>query len=327
MCSVENHKENYVTNLNCGHNVCRECLRGCAKCKNIVVSCPKCIVNYYFHKCKFCEFYLCNVCSRYCKNCEDNYCPFNKCLNCNKISHDKCSNCINATLGVNKASKKIGRNKCNGCLKYLENCDICAKKFICCEKCYFEYRKKLLLKANNPELKNELNLNNICLNFNPNRDFKICEMFKCHDCSLANEKPNESDIEISPLTLRSTKDVKISIINNMNEKNSEYLNRENFQIINEQNNKKEKSGNEVQNGIITTNPEMTPNKFPSTSLHKNNHNILNVEIKKNNNTDLNSTVNNKSIKREHLSEKLNENKNKKQTKKEKVTCLSMCLLF
>lgn len=253
LCSVENHKNNYVTNLNCGHNVCRECLSGCAKCKNVVVSCPKCIVNYYFHKCKFCEFYLCNVCSRYCKNCEDNYCPFNKCVNCNKISHDKCSNCINVVTGkANKTSKKIARNKCNQCLKCLENCDKCAKKFVCCEDCYNEYKKKLKLNFNDLNFKKNSNLNEICENLKLEKDLKVCEMFKCNDCSKANEKQNQSDIEISPLTLRSEKDVKISIIKNYakNEDISNPLHKNNHNTSNFDANKNTTNNNENKNNLI-----------------------------------------------------------------------------
>ena len=129
MCLQKSHKKNYVNNLNCGHNVCGECLQGCAKCTNTVISCPKCIVNYYFHRCKFCKFYLCNTCSRYCKNCEDDFCPFNKCLNCNKISGNNCSNCVNlnpankneifTTENITAKRPGTGKVKANEYFKYL----------------------------------------------------------------------------------------------------------------------------------------------------------------------------------------------------------------
>ena len=169
LCSVENHKKNYVNNLNCNHNVCGECLKGCAKCKNVVVSCPKCIVNYYFHKCKFCSFYLCNVCSRYCNNCEDNYCPYNKCINCNGMSTNNCSNCVNF-VGEKNKSKRMNRNNCNKCMKSLENCEKCSNKYICGKKCYFEYKKKIPERINEKDEKNNLDCRN------------ICEMFECSDC-------------------------------------------------------------------------------------------------------------------------------------------------
>lgn len=321
LCSVENHKDNYVTNLNCGHNVCRQCLRGCAKCKNIVVSCPKCIVNYYFHKCKFCEFYLCNVCSRYCKNCEDNYCPFNKCVNCNKTSQDKCSNCINIEVGANsKALKKIGRNKCNQCCKSLESCEKCAKKFICCEACYNGYKTNLKLKTNDPKYKNKLDLNDICLNLYKNKNFEICEMFKCIECSSAKKNPNESDIIISPLSIRSEKDFKMSAINNNNkDKNPDNLIKENSKIYGITNINLEKLTNGARNGSIRNKPENPTKNVIKTHQHNNNHSVFNVNSNEDFNKNLNTSDNKKNIKKGI--------KDVKKAKKEKVTCLSMCLLF
>ena len=66
-------KHSIVTKFNCGHNVCSECVKKCGKCKTIVMSCRKCINNYYFISCKNCDIYLCSSCSKSCKNCNDKY--------------------------------------------------------------------------------------------------------------------------------------------------------------------------------------------------------------------------------------------------------------
>jgi hypothetical protein len=128
LCSKEKHKDNLVKQLNCGHNVCKNCLKGCGKCGNVVVSCPKCIVNYYFHYCKLCEFYLCATCAKFCNSCEDISCSsLHKCHNC-KIAISDCLNCHN-----------LKKTTCKVCGYKLKNCHNCTKIYICSLNCYKEY--------------------------------------------------------------------------------------------------------------------------------------------------------------------------------------------
>jgi hypothetical protein len=299
MCSQKNHKEDYVNNLNCGHNVCGECLKGCAKCKNIVVSCPKCIVNYYFHKCKYCNIYLCNSCSRYCKNCEDDFCPYNKCINCNKISGNNCSNCINFKISGNK-KEILSRYKCNKCKKKLENCEDCIKKYICGEKCYDE----ILLKLNiNNDKNNDIYDNNISL------EHKICQMFKCQDCRNNHNTINQSEVVnkrcnkiLSKFTKKSDKkdDIEInsSLYSNKNSINySDYRNINNLslnKVIKDESFKKEDE------------------KFNKINIE--NKNQIKQKVQKENNLNNSNNSNNPNV-------------IKKTSKKVKVTCFSNCNIF
>ena len=116
-----------VNSLNCGHNVCTDCDKKCAKCPDkVVLPCPTCIINYYFYSCKICNFYLCNVCSNFCKKCEELYCPYDLCLNCNM---------------------KVGCLCCNEirlceCGKTVDICANCKTKAFCNRKCRTNYLEK-----------------------------------------------------------------------------------------------------------------------------------------------------------------------------------------
>lgn len=357
-CSVENHNKNYVTSLNCGHNVCRECLKGCFNCKNIAISCPQCIVNYYFHKCKFCNFYLCTVCSRYCPSCEDTYCPFNMCISCNRQSENICSNCLNFEYEnfeelnqsniIGKTEKKLfDRNKCNKCKKKLENCDKCAKIFICNQKCYLDYKSILLKKFKDEDiyLNEKRKMDEICINFKydkQNNFLQTCEMFECDDCLIKagilkklNDDSyailNDSDVEITPVTVRSDNDRKMLKIDQEGMKKN---------CLHKNNIVKTKENNI---------DEMKHNRDSQLEIQ----NKLHKEIKKNNNdVNVSKSISNKQILSNHCQndikiglETKNGNKNlfckscekidqnfysdKKYIikKKEKVTCLSMCCLY
>jgi hypothetical protein len=130
LCNLTKHNDITILRLNCGHTVCKNCNKTCGKCKKEVISCQKCIVNFYFYKCKFCEIYLCSVCSKYCQCCEDIYCSNHPCSSCGK-NGQSCSNCETAR-----------RSKCFKCEKQLEQCKICSKNYLCNMKCYTEKRKK-----------------------------------------------------------------------------------------------------------------------------------------------------------------------------------------
>jgi len=198
---------------------------------------------------------------------------------------------------------------------------------MCCEDCYNEYKNNLKLKVINPNYKNNLNLNDLCVKLNQNDNFELCEMFKCFDCSRV-DKISESDIVICPLTLRSDKGNKISIINNNNEKYSDNPINKSFQLNAKSNQQKPAIG--FQNVIITAQPENISKNINLSALHKNNHSNLNnlyVDANKNNGNNLNTSVNKMKSIKEVRSGKILEDINKKETKKKKVTCMSMCLLY
>jgi hypothetical protein len=196
---------------------------------------------------------------------------------------------------------------------------------VCCEDCYNGYKKKLKLNFNDPYFKKNSNLNEICENIKLDKDFKVCEMFKCNDCSKANEKQNQSDIEISPLTLRSEKDIKISIIKNYSENADRKNHKNNSKINMHPNLGQDKSSSYNQNVNLSIKPENKLNNIISNPLHKNNHIVSNFDankIKHNSNI-----VNNNENKNNLIKDKKQEDKISRETKKEKVTCLSMCLLI
>ena len=142
LCKKENHKNNYVTQYNCEHNVCLQEIQLCFKCNSIVRSCPKCIVNYYFFHCSFCNNLFCNNCCNHCNKCEEEYCPIDHSCNfCGKIIKNKyCLNCSNIT-----------RKTCFICQKKLINQNEYFLLF-CSVKCYIE--KKLKLNTKKYGLKN-----------------------------------------------------------------------------------------------------------------------------------------------------------------------------
>ena len=133
LCKKENHKNSYVTQYNCEHNICLKEIQFCFKCNSIVRSCPKCIVNYYFFHCNYCNNLFCNNCSNHCNKCEEEYCPIDHICNfCGKkIPNKYCLNCAN-----------IIRKKCFICQKQLVNLN---EKFLlfCSCKCYIEKKQKL----------------------------------------------------------------------------------------------------------------------------------------------------------------------------------------
>jgi hypothetical protein len=147
LCNAKNHNNVNISKLNCGHTTCSNCNKTCGKCNKIVISCQICIVNFYFHKCKICEIYLCSVCSKFCKKCEDIYCTQHSCYSCKK----KGVTCSNCELNL--------RCKCYYCGKHLQPCEICNKLYFCNALCY----KKV--KENKSD---------------PNKH--LCEFYSCDDC-------------------------------------------------------------------------------------------------------------------------------------------------
>jgi hypothetical protein len=157
LCNPKKHNNITVTRLNCGHTVCTNCHKTCGKCKKEVISCQKCIVNFYFHKCKYCDIYLCSVCSKYCQSCEDIYCSNHSCSHCGKKGQT-CSNCENAL-----------RSKCFYCGKGLNQCKECSKKYFCSALCYRDRRKAVDAKS-----------------------LHLCEVYCCSGCG---EKIKEKNLD------------------------------------------------------------------------------------------------------------------------------------
>jgi hypothetical protein len=154
LCKEINHKENLVKVLNCGHKVCKNCLKGCGLCGEVVVSCPKCIVNYYFTFCSTCNIYLCSKCSRYCKNCEDVYCNRTHACSVCSCQYMGCLDCY-----FNKAGWKLK-------LKDSNKCNMCKNKFFCSEICEDGFN-----------LKSNVNGIHSCLDFNKDT-MVVNELFK-----------------------------------------------------------------------------------------------------------------------------------------------------
>lgn len=134
LCRKENHSKSLVGSYNCEHYVCLTCVKYCGKCRVIVISCPKCIVNYYFSLCKYCNAYLCQSCSKdTCSKCDEAICCLvHKCKFCNKgIDPGICLNCLFQY-----------RAKCFYCNKALkQSCIKCNKTVICSLFCYYNYKE------------------------------------------------------------------------------------------------------------------------------------------------------------------------------------------
>jgi len=149
LCDPKNHQDNIVRILNCGHKICKNCLIQCGNCKNVAISCLKCIVNYYFHKCRRCNFHLCATCSVYCAKCEDVFCPKDhSCDLCEKNLIKICLSCFRGTYSNCPCGEKL--KNCEYCLKML-TCDYecwkkrksCAgecKMFYCNDECFEDYK-------------------------------------------------------------------------------------------------------------------------------------------------------------------------------------------
>lgn len=135
LCKKANHTSTYVTQYNCEHNICYSCIKTCYVCKTVVISCPKCIVNYYFCRCNYCQAYLCRDCARVCKTCEDYYCTLvHHCTLCGKFL--KSSACTKCLFNM--------RKKCILCERKIpQSCEKCNQMYICGPKCYFNYVAQL----------------------------------------------------------------------------------------------------------------------------------------------------------------------------------------
>jgi hypothetical protein len=156
-CDRQSHT--IVYNLKCRHNICEQCIRKCSKCydpKQLNHHCPICIFSFYEKKilfCKFCKQDYCSNCFKYCRRCEEYYCLFNKCGNCDEIIK-KCTNCIMYKSRIN----------CNSCKFEIFNlCKSCDNILLCSLYCYIEYGKKVE---------------------------HLCQMFNCRKCIQIKEENN-----------------------------------------------------------------------------------------------------------------------------------------
>lgn len=169
LCKPENHKGTFVSRALCGHYVCDSCMKRCGKCNEIVISCSKCIINYYAIRCKYCDFYLCQRCNSICGKCGEAFCTLKHlCACCNKeMPSNNCLSCFAAL-----------RKNCIICEKALpKNCSLCEHKFICSLTCYCKYR------MNNKEPHNEKNESNYIIVQSQSHVSHncLCEMFICND--------------------------------------------------------------------------------------------------------------------------------------------------
>ena len=172
LCKIEKHQMTFVSISPCEHKVCISCKKFCSKCKSEVLSCPKCIVNYYFSLCKYCNSYLCNNCNRICNICGESYCTLShRCYCCNKeYQNEFCLSCFNQM-----------RRQCFFCDKEINRpCTNCDKIFICSITCYYRYKERMI--------KNAINDSSILIN-NKITNHGLCEMFICE------EHFNESELK------------------------------------------------------------------------------------------------------------------------------------
>ena len=134
LCKKKNHKDNFVYNFGCPHNICDYCLKKCATCGKIVRKCLECL-DYFYELCKFCQKYQCLTCCNKCEKCDEPFCSLShKCCLCNNdFKGGRCYNC-----DINK------KNKCAVCGKNLKICESCKSKFICDFSCYKKYKNKLI---------------------------------------------------------------------------------------------------------------------------------------------------------------------------------------
>ena len=95
LCNKNNHPNNYVENTICNHYVCNSCVKKCLKCGKVVVTCPKCINNFFYVRCNYCDNYLCSECCGKCNQCEDDYCNLgHTCISCQKKNYDCTKWCL-----------------------------------------------------------------------------------------------------------------------------------------------------------------------------------------------------------------------------------------
>lgn len=145
-CDKEAHP--YVTDLNCGHNMCEKCGKRCGKCQNLKnkngdIACSIC-ENSKFIYCKFCKLEYCQSCSSYCDFCRQFFCSYDSCVNCNKRIF-RCVNCLLMDSQI----------YCGDCNETFEVCDNCSNFLICSEFCYVEFA---------------------------NKQSHLCRMFNCEKC-------------------------------------------------------------------------------------------------------------------------------------------------
>ena len=141
LCKEENHKDSFVHNFGCEHNICNKCIKKCESCGKIVRKCLECI-DYFYELCRYCQKYQCLSCCNKCINCDDAFCSLDHiCSTCGNKFPGKCFNC-----DINE------RNKCLVCKEKLKICELCKNKFICGFECYKRYKNKIDSKNSNEHL-------------------------------------------------------------------------------------------------------------------------------------------------------------------------------
>ena len=139
LCKKENHPKDFVETALCNHNVCFNCIKRCFKCNKDVVTCPKCINNFFYEKCNYCDKFLCSECCGKCNICDDDYCNLgHKCEGCGKVNNN-CTKCID--MKKIKCGKCGSKNK-NKNKNKLKICPDCKKIFLCSVECFIKLKNK-----------------------------------------------------------------------------------------------------------------------------------------------------------------------------------------
>jgi hypothetical protein len=144
-----------VEDLKCQHSICSSCTRKCSICyekKGVVGFCSICQGNKITY-CRYCKKDYCNSCIKYCCFCNEHYCPFNKCVNCNETVR-RCLNCLLFDSQV----------YCEECHEDFNVCETCSGQLICSLFCYVEYKKKV---------------------------DHLCTMFNCEKCTSMKKEKNQ----------------------------------------------------------------------------------------------------------------------------------------
>lgn len=125
LCQEKNHKDNFVQNFGCPHNICNSCIQKCSTCGKVVRKCLDCI-DYFYEFCRYCKQYQCLNCCKKCKKCEEVFCSLKHlCGLCGNICNSSCFNC-----------DVMQKKTCYVCGEKMKICDGCKNKCICSYECY-----------------------------------------------------------------------------------------------------------------------------------------------------------------------------------------------
>lgn len=293
----------YVYNLACSHYCCEACIITCSTCTNetLKISCPQCIVSYYYHYCRYCKNYQCNNCTAFCKDCDEMFCKSCKCVYCKK-QINKCKNC----WYIDKATKC---NLCKSKSPGINHCKDCRKLFICSETCYNGYYK--ILNNSNKDISNHLCPFYKCKDCDSNKNFDDLEFKK--SISLNNKLSNNTNIINNLNKFSKNKDIKNMLNNNFSSKKNTYFDKDLLKNIDYSN---FKSNIKISENLKKS---LKSNIANDTKYNIIDNNILNsTNIKKK--PDINNTLINQNSKNINQNN-LNSQKNKVNKNQKKPECI------